>query len=370
MLNLILGWKKKVAVKYECVYFRVDIGDHIGLGHLSRCKSLASAFLKNGIQAIFLTRKHFRFSVEFFLPFKVVVIGGGIQSDLLPVNSLQWLGVSEEIDAQETIQYLSKNSILIVDHYSITSKWHSFVQPFVLKIIAIDDLINRELSVDFVIDHNPTGIEAKYRSININSRGIYLIGPQYAMLSPPLIDARRTYQLTQEANGKALIYLGSIPMALVDKMLGFVLNNAGEMRLKEVTVIGASEKICINLPRTNVKINLMKGHQDLIGLYAKHEYVFGSCGVAQLERMFLGIKSITTVVVDNQNDFGKILMMNKYSIHLGDLREGSFYQTAANNLKKLSADEPNWSPKIIAGKEMIASDGCDQIIKIIDENMG
>ena len=65
-----------------------------------------------------------------------------------------WLPVSQEVDAVETIEIINKfrPDWVLVDHYSLDATWHEFVKLHCNKIMVIDDLGDRRLDCDVLLD--------------------------------------------------------------------------------------------------------------------------------------------------------------------------------------------------------------------------
>jgi UDP-2,4-diacetamido-2,4,6-trideoxy-beta-L-altropyranose hydrolase len=145
------------------IALRVDASVRMGVGHLKRCLALADALQATGAEPLFVTRdlgldltdliqRHGDYAVR-RLP---------APSEACPTDGQEplhaaWAGVSWQQDAAETVQLLRalQCSWLLVDSYALDARWHRrVVDELGLQVAAIDDLADRPLAVDLLIDHN------------------------------------------------------------------------------------------------------------------------------------------------------------------------------------------------------------------------
>ena len=137
------------------VVIRADASKHIGSGHIMRCLTLAKELRNLGAIVEFITRNHSE-------NLNTQIIEQGFKLRLLPNHNKlveqrtlseyeQWLGVSQSVDAEETIKALSgkQPDLLIVDHYALDYNWEKKLRKIIDKIMVIDDLANRRHDCDF-----------------------------------------------------------------------------------------------------------------------------------------------------------------------------------------------------------------------------
>ncbi|MCG6535333.1 MAG: UDP-2,4-diacetamido-2,4,6-trideoxy-beta-L-altropyranose hydrolase, partial [Syntrophales bacterium LBB04] len=129
---------------------RADASTQIGMGHIMRCFALADELRIRGVEVSFVCREHAGHLIEL------------IEQEEYPVERLHnpdmeygatfediacaaWLGISWEQDAAETIAALGKAEPdwLIIDHYSIDSRWEDELRSHAGRIMVIDDLADR-----------------------------------------------------------------------------------------------------------------------------------------------------------------------------------------------------------------------------------
>src|SRR5690606_35975420 len=79
---------------------------------------------------------------------------------------------------------------LIVDHYALDARWESQQKDFCGRLAVIDDLASRPHSCDLLLDQN-LGRRMQDYSHLVADNCELLIGPDYALLRPEFISARK-----------------------------------------------------------------------------------------------------------------------------------------------------------------------------------
>jgi UDP-2,4-diacetamido-2,4,6-trideoxy-beta-L-altropyranose hydrolase len=141
------------------VAIRVDASSQIGTGHFMRSLTLADALKQRGTQIRFVSRhlpEHLR-SMLMEKGHEFAMLDSAKSN--VPLDELahaQWLGVSQAQDAADSIQALSDGAWdwLIVDHYALDGRWESALRGTIKKIMAIDDLADRQHDCDILLDQN------------------------------------------------------------------------------------------------------------------------------------------------------------------------------------------------------------------------
>lgn len=269
------------------IAIRADAGPDIGIGHLRRCLSLASAFRELGATVRFVTRHLGHSSVE-------MIEGEGFTAYLLHENTS---------DADGTVTALKDwaPDRVIVDSYQHGAFWHRQVRSGLgCHVAAIDDIADRDFDVDVLVDHNLVrDARAKYGG-RIPSGTRLLSGPRCALLGPAFRSSIPIEIVDQV--GSIGIFMGGYdqtglaPMALAAvRDSGFagrveIVSASGDPRLGNlINAIAADENavLSIDLP-------------DLAGFFARHDIQIGAGGGATWERCCLGVPSILAVTALNQ----------------------------------------------------------------------
>lgn len=103
------------------VIIRVDASTEIGIGHVSRCLTLAKKYQELGNEVMFICRELVGDCRELIKSHKFKVLSLPlIEEDIWSYTTENW-----ELDALQTIEMIpsQKADLLIVDHYSLDEKW-------------------------------------------------------------------------------------------------------------------------------------------------------------------------------------------------------------------------------------------------------
>ena len=297
--------------------FRADASLEIGSGHIIRCLTLANALKLAGHDCFFICRNHLGNLIEYLnsLQWKVLELPTPQHSQITSVVNSQgymnWLGVTQADDAQDTLSSLSNHQIqhidwLIVDHYALSAEWEQALRHIAANILAIDDLANRTHDSDIILDCGLSNTQEHYQQLN--KRPVTtLIGPRYALLRPEFAFYRQHLQLPRPTSStiKLLINLGGIDKddctstildVLAQSDLSYPINTTIIMGInaphKEKVVNHAK-----SLPfRNEVKINAT----NMGELMAQHDLAIGAAGSTAWERCCLGLPTIMICLADNQ----------------------------------------------------------------------
>ncbi len=345
-----------IELKSPQVYFRVDHGKLIGDGHLFRLKALAAKMKTMGFETLFITRAHEGFNPDKFLPFKLIQLKKYNSNQIYDKPYAAWLGVTEKEDQQECLDLVdqAKRNIWVVDHYGIGVAWEEEMILRGQMVVSVDDLFRAHYS-HIILDHNLTADKNKYQ--NHLPDAVFLMGPKYALLRDDICRAPKySYNAEKESY---LLFLGSVDKELFYKFISAL----RKFSLEKLILLNPPESF---QPEANEEI--LAFCDDLPKLYEKQKLVFGSCGVAHLERMILGVPTVTCVVVDNQIEVGIKTAELEISHHIGDLRSIST-DVLKTKLGEIINSPQDLKSKTDKGKKLIFDNGTELIVREIQNKM-
>ena len=296
------------------IALRADASAAIGSGHVRRCLALAAALRARGAHCVLVAR-------DLGLDLAALLAGSGVDWLRLPPPApgfqplpgspghAAWAGVTAAQDAAETAAALCAGAALqaiVVDHYAFDAGWHRAVREMLgstqpaLRIAAIDDLADRDLAVDLLIDHNHADDHRAKYGARLAADVPLLGGPRHALLAPVYADAPRHQPAAQvhnvgisfggvDADGHSLVALAALQAA------GF----AGEVEIVITSACPHREAIeaaAAARPGTRVLCDL----PHLAGFYARHGLQIGAGGGATWERCCIGAPTLAVVVAHNQ----------------------------------------------------------------------
>lgn len=288
---------------------RVDASPRIGLGHLKRCLSLADALRHAGAEVVFICR---RLGVDvraWLSPTPFVLFELPSPPPEAPIGETPayaaWAGVCQAHDCEETVEALRALGSfhwVVVDHYAFDESWHRGVAAASgARIAVIDDLADRPLAADLLIDHNFSEDHRMKYVDRIAASTRVLGGPRFALLGSNYADAPR-YRSRSEVHSIGIFMGGTDPDNLSACVLDACREVIGLRQPIEIVTTRANphlawlEEICQRWPDTSLSIDL----SDLAGFFARHDLQIGAGGGATWERCCIGAPTLAMIAADNQ----------------------------------------------------------------------
>ncbi len=296
------------------IVIRADASVQIGSGHVMRCLTLANELREGGAEIRFVCRKlsgnldkiiqkhHFMIS---FLP--------EARSTVNVTNKgpydVEWLGVSWEQDASETISAVQSFNIdwLVVDHYGIDNRWLRKLRKYVRNILVIDDLSNREFDCDILLNQTYGLSDTDYLG-KVPEACKLLIGSKYSLVRPEFSALRGKAKEKRRKPIKIkrlLISLGNMdPENYTLRILKGLQNINWHTKPSIDVVLGADaphlEVVKKYINYQSLEINLRTDVIDMEDLLLEADLAIGAGGTTSWERCCLGLPSILIQIADNQ----------------------------------------------------------------------
>ncbi len=285
--------------------FRVDSGVQMGSGHVMRCLTLARELSGNGARIQFICR-----DIRGNLIDRIQREGYVVYRLPAPqeqrASSCPWLQVPLHQDAEETRTVLERvrPAWLVVDHYGISAEWHRAQRGPAKSIFVVDDLADRALDCDLLLDQSYVGRATLQRYVGLVPDGCRtLLGPRYALLSS---EYAALHEALVERTGDAcrvLVFFGGTDATDETSKALQALARPELAHLAVDVVLGANhpapervEAMAQGRPRTTLHRNL----PTLAGLMFRADLAIGAGGTVSWERLCLGLPSIVITVAVNQ----------------------------------------------------------------------
>jgi UDP-2,4-diacetamido-2,4,6-trideoxy-beta-L-altropyranose hydrolase len=296
------------------VVIRADASVNIGTGHVMRCLTLADKMDALGADIHFICR-------DFDGHMKSAIQVKGYACTLLPPPKTgverqaddpphaEWLGVNWQEDANDTIRAIQGSEVdwLIVDHYGIDEKWHQALRSGCDRIMVIDDLADRKMDCDLLLDQTYGRNPQDYSDL-IKTNTKLLLGSNYSLLRPGYFK-RRQEALVERSERKEvthiLVFVGgmdsgnisALVLRALDKitwetppMVDVVLNRNAPY-LEEIKLLSST----FDMP-VGVHVDV----EDMAGLMLQADLAIGGGGGASWERCCLGLPAVAIEMAKNQ----------------------------------------------------------------------
>jgi len=333
------------------VLFRVDASLEIGSGHVMRCLTLAEEFQKRGAEVQFVCREHDGnlcglIDEKGFPVRRLAIQTGWEDNEEHTLAHASWLGSGWRQDAEQTLEFIgaleARPDWLIIDHYAIDHRWEAILRPYVKRIMAIDDLADREHDCDLLLDQNLGREKGDYVDlvpVNCN----ILTGPKYALLRPEFA-ALREYSLSRRTVSRVdhlLISMGGVDR---DNATAQVLEALKQCNLPQgchiSVVMGPHapwlEQVCELATEMPWQTEALQNVRDMAQLMAESDLAIGAAGVTAWERCALGLPSLLVVLGENQRGGANALEQCGAVLSLGGL--SSFYKKLPSRLDTLLSE--------------------------------
>ncbi len=314
--------------------FRSDSAEFIGSGHIRRCLNIAKEIKTRGIESIFICNSHEgNINREIRRNFKVLELPKkkiSLKEKAFykgNINHLykDWLGCEEEEDAIDSFNLILKVKNIridwiIVDHYSLGERWEKKIKSSLKnikknhKIFVIDDLFNRNHYCEILLNQNyfsNNNLEKYKKILDRNSQ--LLIGPHYALLGKEYL-GMKDLSIERRQIRRILIYFGGVENSIHHKVIEAIY----EEDFSEIIfdyIISDKSKYYSYLRKIEKKIKNLHVHntkETLAGYILRADLFIGAGGSTSLERLCLGIPSITIILANNQKDVSENLYSDKY----------------------------------------------------------
>ena len=309
------------------ILFRVDASRDIGTGHLMRCLALANEAKQRSWECIFVLRDPedgiFEYITFFGHRVKKLISAGGEKVIHNKTTHCDWLPVSQTQDANETVEVICEldPDWIIMDHYALDATWLSIVEKSNSKILVIDDLGDRELNCDVLLDQTLGASAEKYHG-KLPSNCQLLLGPTFALLRSEF-KAWRESSLEGRLNRNVeniLITMGGVDTS------NYTLRTLIEVAKSEyakkclfTVVIGSSyphtDALHEFVEETKLRISVLSNVKNMAEIMSKSDLCIGAAGFTSWERCCLALPTIALAIADNQIEIAEQLGKRNIAIH-------------------------------------------------------
>lgn len=284
---------------------RADAGPAMGTGHVMRCLTLADELSARGWSVVIA-------SAELPLALEVDVVRRG--------HSVLRIGRPGDYGAAEASciadQLPGPVDLAIVDHYRIGSGWHEAARAWARSIAAIDDLADRPLSVDLVLNQNLGERTDAYRHL-VRAGTRLLVGSNYALVRPQFRHARRSARIPRVDVRRLFVFISGADERNVTETAA---RAAGRVGISTDVVIGAAyphEAALRRWARNEHGIVLHQNVSEMAALMARADLAIGAPSSASWERCCVGLPTVLVTLAENQVRAARALAERRAALSLG-----------------------------------------------------
>lgn len=339
------------------IAFRVDASNLIGTGHVIRCLTLAQALVDQGASILFMARHMPKFLMDTIVAngyFFELLAGNHSDDNLDKLKHSNWLGTSQDVDAEDAVHALNRIfgkdvvlDLIVVDHYALDIRWESRLRKHVKKIMVIDDIADRSHDCDILLDQNlfenmPTRYSGKLKSeCNL------LLGPNFALLQSEYAKIHCQSLIKTKPIKRIFVYYGGVDD---NNLTGITLDAFLALNRSDITldVVVSPTNTFISSIKHQISdsknIHLHMGLPSLSSIMKNADLAIGAGGATTWERLCLALPSIVIAVADNQVMISKSLDKAGLISYLGckdDIKKETIFNELSQVLNEPSLKE--WS---------------------------
>jgi len=349
---------------------RADASTRIGNGHVMRCLTLAKALRQIGVDTSFICRP---------LPGDLIsyIQLQGVAVFELPALTQEQFGACNDPekvlphwqqDAEECLALLAGHEThwLIIDHYGLDASWHQTMRPACHQILVMDDMANRPLDADALLDPNPGRQSADYDAY-VPVEAPRYIGPAYAILKPDFA-ALRAQSLNRRLGAQGmhiLVSLGGVDnQNITDSVLQSLESATLPLDTRITVVLGLHAPWRSSVARTvscmSYPTQLITHTEHMAELMCDADLAIGAAGTTALERCCMGLPSIQLVLADNQATAAVALAQAGAALTIP--LQPDLSQALHNALQHLLQPD-NLSNMQQAAADMVDGQGCQRVLE-------
>jgi len=284
--------------------FRCDGGARIGGGHVMRCLTLAEAARATGAETAFVIADDGGGLSDRVRAggFAVTAVPPGplAPDDAAPPHG-DWLSAPWQADADVTAAAAQRFAPdwLVWDHYGLDARWVAKVRAAcpALRVMAIDDLGDRPLGSDLLLDQTRLGPRRRCGPVwgRMSGPDFALLRPGFAAMRPAALARRggavsRVLILPGLADAADLAPLALRALdAFPDLAIDIAMGADSQSRAATATLAAARDQATLHLDPP-----------DMAALMTKADLCIGAGGMSAWERCALGLPSVAVCVAENQ----------------------------------------------------------------------
>jgi UDP-2,4-diacetamido-2,4,6-trideoxy-beta-L-altropyranose hydrolase len=305
------------------ILFVADAGPRVGGGHVMRCLTLAGALQAQGAACVFVAVPPVAGVLDAFAPTtERVAAASGEPRDLATAIA------GQGFDA------------MVFDHYGLSEPDHAALGQG-RPALVIDDLADRPLGADMVLDSGPARTPKDYDGL-VPEAARLLLGPGYAPVRPEFAALRETALAWRgEPVQRLLVSMGLTDLdGITARVVERLRLRVGETGLD--VVLGQASPSLVGLTKIARRDGRLALHVDtphMARLTAEADIGIGAAGSSTWERCTLGLPSILVVVAPNQRPAAQALAARGAALVV-DAEAADFDAAFDRGLMRLLNDRP------------------------------
>lgn len=335
------------------VLFRVDSGHLVGLGHLKRCRSLASALGLRGIESLFLSNGHSP--------------ADGLKEEELLEGIVSWS--VDDAEATAAVAVLRRCQAVVVDSHNVEAGYLASLRKAGLFVIARDDLAAFPFPCQLVINGNADAKELRYTSSSGDTR--FLAGPEYAVLPPDFWQPLPVLDATRAPRNLLVVLGGGDAGGAMPRLLSLLDQLPGDFSI--TAVIGPffmnTEEVDKTAAKTSRPVKIVKSPESLWELMLQSDLVVSAAGQTLYELARVGCPTVAVRVAANQEGQLRAFAAAGTLLPGGNMERDGDFSGVREGLSRLLGDPAARAAMSEAGRKLVDGAGAGRVADTISQEV-
>lgn len=288
---------------------RCDASQSIGVGHLSRCLTLARAFTQAGME------------VAFAMASPSPAMRQWVESDGFPIHALDPIPLDKDLAATLELLRNGEYNMCIVDGYHFSEAYINELARHGCWVCYMDDMINYCYATQAIFNQNFYSPKELYSRAEFTD---LILGPQFALLREEFAQTRVCGRLTRRRVQRVLVTLGGAdPTGETEKVIAGLEQVKGRRRLDVHVVVGRANprgdiiRQRLAEPGLHHSYTVLESVSNMAEEMLAADIGISASGTTCMELLCMGLPSLVIVVVDNQILIGSELGNLRLAVNLG-----------------------------------------------------
>jgi UDP-2,4-diacetamido-2,4,6-trideoxy-beta-L-altropyranose hydrolase len=266
------------------IAFRTVASKAVGFGHLRRCLTLATELR---VRARTGTAIHFW--IEGAPEAAAMAIAAGFDARSV---------AGSEPETTAALVRLHGASIVVVDSYDVPEASFAVWRTQLRRLVAIDDLADRFLDADTVINPSPHAKRLRYRT---GPGCLLLLGPEYALLRAPFRDLPQR-EISSSVRRVLVTLGGADPAGSTPAVVAATLRALPRAEVDVVAgpLFGSMPGLETIVGRAADRLRIHHGLSDLATLMRKADFAVSGGGQTLFELAATGLPAVAVRLAPNQ----------------------------------------------------------------------
>jgi len=299
------------------IIFRVNAGNKVGMGHLSRCLSLAQELATN-FKVFFIISTDDEQKVINFIDSKLAN---------LFLDSVEYIPstISKNKDLiliKKVIQNL--NAFLIIDHYNATLPYQKSLKKDNIKWLQFDSHGKIKFLADLVLHGSPGATREIYSPLLENKETQLLLGPKYAIVDLSFREQSKLVQYRKDLNRIFMCFGGGNDQGATLKILEYLISNKFIKDVEIFVAVSSKNKDLLTIQklatlRKNIYIEI--NSKKIPKQMGTSDLAIIPPGTLSYEAASVGLPMLLITLASNQLINAKGWVKVRAGINMGSLNE-------------------------------------------------